>query len=59
MKIKWIREDQHSPDFGALTKGETIDCGARKIPDATAKSWIKDGWAVEVKEKAGKEKNGG
>jgi hypothetical protein len=59
MKIKWIREDQSSPDFGALNQGETIDCEALKIPDDVVRSWIADGWAEEIKAKPVKDKTGG
>ena len=48
MKVKWAISNQHT-EFGLFKVGHIIDMAALGVPDEAVSSWIKDGYAVEVK----------
>jgi len=48
MKVKWAISDQHT-EFGLFRVGHIIDMAALGVPDEVVSSWIKDGYAVEVR----------
>ena len=50
MVIKWQKHDEHT-DHGLFRVGAVIDTAALGIPADTVKPWIRDGYAVEVKQK--------
>jgi hypothetical protein len=49
MVIKWNGSAQHT-DWGLVRPGDVIDTAALGIPDSTVGPWIRDGYAVEVKQ---------
>ncbi len=48
--IEWTGDDQFSPDYGRLQRGDVIILSERGIPQRVAETWIRDGWAVEQKQ---------
>jgi len=48
MKVKWAKSDQHT-EFGLFRVGHIIDMAALGVPDEAVSSWVRDGYAVEVK----------
>ena len=50
MVIKWKGPAQHL-DRALAKPGDVIDTAELGIPDAAAKVWIRDGDAVEVKQR--------
>ena len=50
MVIKWKGPAQHL-DRTLVKPGDVIDAAELGIPDAVAKVWIRDGDAVEVKQR--------
>jgi len=50
MVIKWKGPAQHT-DKGLVRPGDVIDTAERGIPDEAAKVWIRDGAAVEIKQR--------
>jgi hypothetical protein len=48
MKVKWAISNQHT-EFGLFKVGAVIDMAALGVPEEVVSSWIRDGYAVEVK----------
>jgi len=48
MKVKWAISNQHT-EFGLFKVGHIIDMAALGVPDEAVSSWVRDGYAVEVK----------
>jgi len=51
MKIRWTRERQYHEKLGLIETGREIDTEKDGILKETAESWVKDGWAEEIKPK--------
>ena len=58
MVIKWQGAAQHT-DVGLVRAGDVIDTTTRGIPDEVATTWIRGGYAAEVKQKKAGPKESG